>query len=137
MIWYAQFDLKWFCAFYYDHFYFIYIIYRSECKENILASLSEESKIKRRRRTTIGIQITAISWILEFFGGIIALGRFWMFQTKDGGEWADRIFSLFGIFICMVLIPLSYLLNNEAVKVVIQVKGWSNFITKRNVNQSE
>ena len=60
-----------------------------------------------------------------------------MFQTKDGGEWADRILSLFGLFLCTVLIPLSYLLNNEAVKVAIQVKGWSNFVTKRNKNQSE
>ena len=99
--------------------------------------MSEESKIKRRRRNTIGIQITAISWILEFFGGIIALIRFWMFQTKDGGEWADRMFSLLGLFICMVLIPLSYLLNNEAVKVAIQVKGWSNFVVKWKVNESE
>ena len=102
-----------------------------------MASLSEESKIKRRRRNTIGIQITIISWILEFFGGIIALARFWMFQTKDDGEWADRMFSLVGLFISMVLIPLSYLLNNEAVKVAIQVKGWSNFAIKRNVNQSD
>ena len=102
-----------------------------------MASLSEESKIKRRRRNTIGIQITVISWILEFFGGTIALARFWMFQTKDGGEWADRMFSLLGLFICMVLIPLSYLLNNETVKVAIQVKGWSNFVFKRNANQSE
>ena len=87
-IWFDMPNLiKWFCAFYYDHFYFIYIIYRSECKENILASLSEESKIKRRRRNTIGIQITAISWILEFFGGIIALARFWMRDRTETSPW--------------------------------------------------
>ena len=105
---------------------------RCESKETILASLSEESKIKRRRRNKIGIQITAISWILEFLGGTIAVSRYFLFQTHHGGEWLDRLFALFDFFVCMVLVPLSYLLNDEAVKLAIEVKGWSGGLNPRN-----
>ena len=108
---------------------------RSECKETVLACLSEESKIKRRRRNVIGIQIAAISWALEFIGGSIALVRYWLFQIQHGGEWVDRIFSLFDFFVCMIPIPLSYLLNEEAVKLAIEVKGWSSFLYRRNEDE--
>ena len=100
-----------------------------------MACLSEESKIKRRRRNVIGIQIAAISWALEFIGGSIALVRYWLFQIQLGGEWVDRICSLFDFFVCMIPIPLSYLLNEEAVKLAIEVKGWSSFLYRRNENQ--
>ena len=100
-----------------------------------MACLSEESKIKRRRRNTIGIQITAISWALEFIGGSITLVRYWLFQIQHGGEWVDRIFALFDFFVCMIPIPLSYLLNEEAVKLAIEVKGWSSFLYRRNQSQ--
>ena len=105
---------------------------RCESKETILASLSEESKTKRRRRNKIGIQITFISWILEFLGGTIVLLRYLLFQTHNGGEWLDRLFALFDFFFCIVLVPLSYLLNDEAVKVAIEVKGWSKVLNQRN-----
>ena len=108
---------------------------RSECKETILACLSEDSKIKRRRRNKIGIQIAAISWALEFVGGSIALVRYCLFQTQHGGEWVDRIFALFDFFVCMIPIPLSYLLNEEAVKLAIEVKGWSSFLYRRNEDE--
>ena len=105
---------------------------RCESKETILASLSEESKTKRRRRNKIGIQITFISWILEFLGGTIVLLRYFLFQTNNGGEWLDRLFALFDFFFCIVLVPLSYLLNDEAVKLAIEVKGWSKVLYPRN-----
>ena len=37
----------------------------------------------------------AISWALEFIGGSIALVRYWLFQIQLGGEWVDRICSLY------------------------------------------
>ena len=113
---------------------YLYTI-RSESKETILASLSEESKIKRRRRNIIGIQVTAISWVLEFIGGAIALSRYWLFQTQHVGEWVDRVFALFDFFVCMIPIPLSYLLNEEAIKLAIEIKGWSSVLLRKNQSQ--
>ena len=104
---------------------------RSESNEHVLACLSEESIRKRRRRNTIGIQITVISWLLEFFAGIINLSRYWMMQINQDSDWTDRLFLLFDTFVFMVLIPGSYLLNNEAVKLCIHAKGWTTFIINR------
>ena len=104
---------------------------RSESKERVLACLSEESIRKRHRRNTIGIQITVISWLLEFFAGIINLSRYWMMQINQDSDWTDRLFLLFDTFVFIVLIPGSYLLNNEAVKLCIHAKGWTTFIINR------
>ena len=103
---------------------------RSENKATILASLSDEAKVKRRRKTTIGIQITFISWMLELIGICITITRLWLFQRQDIGEWTDRIFTLFDFFMCLIPIPLSYLLNDETIKIAIQVKGWVAFLRR-------
>jgi hypothetical protein len=115
---------------------------RSESKERVLACLSEESIRKRRRRNTIGIQITIISWFLEFLAGIVNLSRYWMFQNDQDSDWTDRLFGLFDVFVFLILIPGSYLLNNEAIKLFIHAKGWTMFIITRlqrtnYVNQNE
>ena len=108
----------------------ILICDRSENKAAILASLSDEAKLKRRRKTTIGIQITFISWMLELIGICITMSRLWLFQSQNSGEWTDRIFALFDFFMCLIAIPLSYLLNDETIKIAIQVKGWIAFLRR-------
>ena len=104
---------------------------RSENKERVLACLSEDSIRKRRRRNTIGIQITVISWVLEFLSGFILVSRYWTMQTNQGSQWTDRMFGFFDIFVCLVLIPSSYLLNDEAVKWAIHAIGWTKFCRSR------
>ena len=86
--------------------------------------MSEEAILKRRRRNTIGIQIAFISWMLEFLAGNINIARYWMMQTDQDDEWTDRLFGLLDAFIWLVLIPGSYLLNNEAIKLTIHAQGW-------------
>ena len=103
-------------------------ISRSDNNEHIIASLSEESIRKRRRKNTIGIQITVISWLLELLGNIIMVSRYLTWQHVDDTELSnDRIFHFFGIFVTLILLPGSYLLNSEAVKLLIAAKGWTTF----------
>ena len=110
-----------------------YCFYRSESKDTILASLSEDAKCKRRRKHTIGIQITVISWFLELVGGCIIISRFLIFQKEDDeDEWTDRILALSDIFVCLIPIPLSYLLNDEAIKLAIHAKGWISLLRRPN-----
>jgi hypothetical protein len=104
---------------------------RSDSKERVIACLSEESIRKRRRRNVIGIQIAVISWMLEFLAGIIYMSRYWLMQTNQDSEWTDRLFALFDVFMCHVLIPVSYLMNNEAVKMLIRAKGWTTFLRSK------
>ena len=91
------------------------------------ALLSEDSILKRRRKNVIGMKITAISWMLEFLSGFILLLRFRHYQTIKEHEWTDKIFHLFGLALTTILIPGSYLLNDEAHKLLILAKGWRSF----------
>ena len=91
------------------------------------ALLSEDSILKRRRQNIIGMKITAISWMLEFLSGFILLLRFRHYQTIKEHEWTDKIFHLFGLALTTILIPGSYLLNDEAKKLFILAKGWTSF----------
>ena len=102
--------------------------FRSDNKETIIASLSQESILKRRRRNTIGIQITVISWMLEFFANIITVSRYFVWKNAETNEWADRWFVLLALIMSYILIPGSYLLNSEAVKLFILAQGWITFI---------
>ena len=62
------------------------------------------------------------------------MSRFLLFQKQDGtkDEWTDRILALLDIFVCLIPIPLSYLLNDEAIKLAIQTQGWIRFLRRPN-----
>ena len=106
--------------------------YRSENKETILASLSENAKRLRRRRNIIGIQVTALAWIVELLEGAIQVSRYLISQTQRGSGYIDRILTFCDVFVSMVPIPLTSLLNDETIKLMILAKGWTKFIFRRN-----
>ena len=84
--------------------------------------LSEESKIKRNRKTAIGIQATAISWMLELLGGMTLLFSYAF--VKDREELVDLLTLLIFVGLYFILIPLSYLLITEKYKLRILEHGW-------------
>ena len=84
--------------------------------------MSEESKIKRNRRTAIGIQTTTISWVLEFLGGAIVLLSYFLIEDRD--ELTDLITLLLVVCLNFILIPASYLMIPGKVKQHILEKGW-------------
>ena len=90
--------------------------------------LSEESKIKRNRKTRIGIQTTTISWILEFMGGSIVFFSYCL--VKDRDECTDLITLLFMVSLNFILIPASYLMIPANYKQHIYEKGWYKSLTR-------
>ena len=102
----------------------IYIQYnfRSEDGSMVNQLLSEESKIKRNRKTTIGIQTTTISWVLEFLGGAIVLLSYFVIEYRD--ELTDLITLLLVVCLNFMLIPASYLMIPSKVRQRILEKGW-------------
>ena len=84
--------------------------------------LSEESKIKRNRKTAIGIQATAISWMLELLGGMTLLFSYAF--VKDREELVDLLTLLIFVGLYFILIPVSYLLITEKYKLRILEHGW-------------
>ena len=103
------------------------MICRSEDGSMVNQLLSEESKIKRNRKTTIGIQTTTISWILEFLGGSIVLSSYCLVKNRD--ECTDLITLLLVIFLNYILIPASYLMIPAKYKESIFENGWYNSLT--------
>ena len=89
--------------------------------------MSDDAIRKRRRKHTIGIQITVFTWMLELLYNISTVARYFIWEKAPDNEWSDRMFSVFECFISFILIPGSYLLNNEAVKLLILEKGWQTF----------
>ena len=91
-----------------------------------------ENRQERRRRTTIvNIQITFISWSMELLSGLcLIIVRFYS-TNKLLKEWlmfADVCFNF-------IIIPSTYILNNEVTKRVIVIENWyegiRNFLNLR------
>ena len=98
--------------------------------------LSDDSIRKRQRRNTIGIQITVISWMFEFLAGSILIVRHWASQQHLSEE-VYRLLLHLDTSVCLVPIPMSYLLNNEDVKLFIRTKGWTTLLRRCGTEESE
>ena len=107
----------------------LFAFYRSENKESIQAMLSETSKQKRHRSTTISIHITAATWLIEFIGNSILIAiRFRNTEANMNGN-----FVLFEVwwFHTAVLIPAMYVCNTDKVKDYLKTIGWYNTFIDR------
>ena len=78
--------------------------------------LYEETKRKRQRTKTINIQITVISWSLEFIAGLIFI-LIWFIENR-------RIVIISDMVVNFILIPLVYVMNNDVNKGIIVAEGW-------------
>ena len=84
--------------------------------------MSEESIIKRNRKTTIGMQTTTISWALEFLGGLILILAYILVEERD--QSTDFVVLLPVVCLNFILIPASYLMILERYKQQILEQGW-------------
>ena len=83
------------------------INFRWENGEALEKLLSEDSRRKRNRNITINIQMTAISWLVEFVAGIIVL----VTATFIMNDYTSQILAVTDSFLCFVVIPSSYILK--------------------------
>ena len=91
--------------------------------------LSETSKQKRHRATTISIHITATTWLIEFIGGLGLIAvRFLDTVANKAGT-----FVLFEVwwFLATVLIPSMYVCNTDNIKDYLKTVGWYNTFIDR------
>ena len=68
-----------------------------------------------------------MSWLLEFLSGIVTLLRYWTRADGTNSIWTNRLSHLLVLFITYILIPGSYLLNDEVTKLLIVANGWTKF----------
>jgi len=99
----------------------IYIYDRKSESQGIVSEiLSEKVRTRRQRRKTINIQMTIISWLIEFIAGIGNLAIYFLYDENA----IVALFAMFTIFINFVVIPGTYILNTEACKRFIIEQGW-------------
>ena len=105
----------------------------SENKDVIDALLSEESRVKRNRTKTINLQMTALSWAIEFVTGLLCMIQLVRFDVQEQIHKSATFYaamSLSTIFLSFIVIPITYLLNTEVCKAVVVARGWwSSFLT--------
>ena len=95
--------------------------------------LSESSKLKRRRMNKVNLQMTVISWSLEFIAGLFCLG------VNFNPESSPDLISIMVIFdTCLnfIIIPSTYIFNDEVRKRGIIKEGWYNGVRGRVVSNS-
>jgi hypothetical protein len=99
----------------------IYIYDRkSEAQGVVSRILSETVRIRRQRRKTINIQMTIISWLIEFITGISVLAMYFLYKEA----YIVLALAMFNIFVSFVVIPGTYILNTEACKRFVIAHGW-------------
>ena len=90
--------------------------------------LSESSKLKRRRTNKVNLQMTVISWSLEFIAGLVCLG------VNFNPESSPDLISIMVIFdTCLnfIIIPSTYIFNDEVRKRGIIAEGWYTWVRGR------
>ena len=83
--------------------------------------LSESSKLKRRRMNKVNLQMTVMSWSLEFIAGLVCLG------VNFNPESSPDLISIMVIFdacLSFIIIPSTYIFNDEVRKRGIIAEGW-------------
>ena len=90
--------------------------------------------MRRRRRYTISIKMTIISWSLELITGGISLVNTLIFGHDDSLEIVTQILVAVHVFLYFVVIPSSYLLNTQNFKNRIVEKGWTSAIPREKRN---
>ena len=102
---------------------------RFQNKSQIKALLSEEYKIKRRKKNKVSIQMTVMSWSLEFLTGYLGMSA--VYLARNNGKSAEAILAIVyvDIFLNFIVIPSTYVFNNDVNKTVIITEGWCKFFT--------
>ena len=102
---------------------------RFQNKSQIKALLSEEYKIKRRKKNKVSIQMTVMSWSLEFLTGYLGMSA--VYLARNNGKSAEAILAIVyvDIFLNFIVIPSTYVFNNDVNKTVIRTEGWCKFFT--------
>ena len=101
---------------------YAHIYIQNRRSENAVdASLSEEVKVKRHRQKTINLQMTLISWSLEFVTCLVG-----MLQLVNHIRLANQFLhlALLSIVLNFVIIPSTYLLHTEICKTFVIAQGW-------------
>ena len=103
-------------------FYVMILMYyfRLEQENGINELLNDNAKRSRKHTQTVNIQMSVMTWSIEFITGCVLMIHF----TMSDNITIIIIISLFDVIMTFVVIPGAYILNTEVMKSKIIQNGW-------------
>ena len=98
--------------------------------------LSESSKLKRRRMNKVNLQMTVISWSLEFIAGLVCLGVNFQIENPESSPDLISMMVIFDTCLNFIIIPSTYIFNDEVRKRGIIAEGWCTGVRGRMYSNS-
>ena len=104
--------------------------FRNDQKETIQRLLSEEAKTRRSKNFRSSLQLSVLTWSIEFVTGCL-MGIDYGLGLSDGTlyNWM-YVYPLIDITLSGVIIPSAYILKSESFREFLYSFGWINAIRK-------
>ena len=94
--------------------------FRLEQHNGVNELLNDNAKRSRKHTQTVNIQMSVMTWLMEFITGCLLMINF----TMSDNITIIIIISLFDVIMTFVVIPGAYILNTEVMKSKIIQNGW-------------
>ena len=107
--------------------------FRSDGKDFLKKSLSENARKYRRQNISVNIKLTFLSWIFECLEGAAII----LVWALGFGEKSHKISGLLVPFFTLVAIPCTYILNRETTKQMIVMEDWLKGLRSTFMNAEE
>ena len=107
--------------------------FRSDGKDFLKKTLSENARRYRRQTISVNIKLTFLSWIFECLEGALII----LVWALNFGEKSHKISGLLIPFFTLVAIPSTYILNRETTKQMIVMEDWLKGLRSTFMNAEE
>ena len=94
--------------------------FRLEQESGVNELLNDNAKRRRKHTETVNIQMSVMTWLIEFITGVLLITLF----TLDDNVTVIIIIGLLDVIMTLVAIPGAYILNTEIMKSKIIQDGW-------------
>ena len=94
--------------------------YRVEQESGVNELLNDNAKRRRKHTETVSIQLSVVTWLIEFITGVLLITLF----TLGDNVAIIIIIGLLDTIMSFVAIPGAYILNTEIMKSKIIQNGW-------------
>ena len=104
--------------------------FRNDQKETIRRLLSEEAKARRSKNFRTSLQLSVLTWSIEFVTGCL-MGIDYSLGLSDGTfyNWM-YVYPLIDISLTSVVIPSAYILKSDSFRQFLYSFGWINALRK-------
>ena len=106
------------------------VCFRNEQKENIQRLLSEEATTRRSHNYKCSLQLSVLSWSIEFVTGCLMLIDYSLGLSNDIFNVWTYVHPLVDIFLSGVVIPSAYVLKSDLFREFLYNFGWLRTLRK-------